>query len=157
MFKFSLNSFINHVNPICESVLVYCERGHPSQQLHQVHVQSNTRLNITSQLHVAYRDGWRERDEGNNARKREVRGGWRALEVDVGRAGRRARGVVGWQHCLYCWCSCNRLTSQLYHLHRVSSYLSGLSSCLSLLIREREGGTERESVREERDRERETS
>lgn len=39
-------------------------------------------------------DGWREGDEGENRRKREVGGGRRALEVDEGRPGGGA-GDVG--------------------------------------------------------------
>lgn len=39
---------------------------------------------------MAYRD---EEMKGSNGRKREVRGGWRALEVDEGRAG---GGAGGW-------------------------------------------------------------
>ena len=90
---------------------------------------------------------WREEQEEERVERwtESVRGGWRE-------GTRKCRGMVGWQHCLYgCFC-CNRLTSQLCHLHHVSSYLPGLSLCLSLLIREA-ARMEREGERG-RDRER---
>lgn len=91
---------------------------------------------------------WRGRTGGKKRWEvdESVRGRWRE-----GRRG--CRGMLGWQHCLRCYCWCNRLTSQLCHLHHVYSYLSVLSLCPSLPIRE--GAAEAQAMRTERKRDRE--